>query len=190
MHFFKNLSQKVASLYGPRRLLVLLVSAATFVWLFNFSTVSFSNPSLIEASGHEGLLDLMPYYSGPEALAIIGRYGAVGRELYVQFLVADFIFVPIYSLGLALLFTRLLRAVFGDDDGKMWLNLLPLGIGLFDDLENMGTLGMLLTFPETNLAFGTLASLATVSKHGMTLVSVVCLVYLGASLLMRRLKAR
>lgn len=187
---FRRLSREVADLYSARWTLILLLAVAAFFWLFNFSSVPFSNPSLVRISGGQGLLDLIPFYSAQEAYSILGRYGAQGRELYLKFLAADFIFIPVYSLGFALLFTRAVRAKFGESDDWLWLNLLPIGIGLTDCLENLCILGMLLICPETNLALGSLSGLATLCKHVLTFVSLLCLGSLGVSLLIQRMKHR
>lgn len=184
---FNKLSRGIESLYSARVMLFLLLSATVFFWLFNFSHVSFSNPSLIKISGGKGLLDVMPFYSAQEAFSMLGRYGAEGRELYLKFLAADFIFIPVYSLGFALLFTRSVRARFSENNNWLWLNLLPLAIGFFDCLENLSILSMLLMYPETNLALGTFSGIATLCKTALTLISLLCLSYLGMSLLIRRL---
>lgn len=184
---FQTLSRKIANLYSTRVMLFLLLSASVFFWLFNFSHAAFSNPTLIKTSGGTGLLDVMPFYSAQEAFLILGHYGAQGRELYLKFIAADFIFIPCYSLGFSLLFTRVVRAIFGENDRWLRLNLLPLSIGLVDCIENIFILSMLLMYPERNLALGTLSGLATLCKNILTLVSLLSLSYLGVRLLIRRL---
>jgi hypothetical protein len=184
-----KLSRNVAYLYSLRLMLFLLLVVAVFFWLFNFSSMPFSNPSLMKISGGVGLLDVMPYYSGHEAFAMLNQYGAQGRDLYLRFLVADFMFIPAYSLGFALLFTRTLRAKFREHDTWLWLNLLPLACGLFDCLENLCVLGMLFMYPGTSLALGTLSGLATLGKTVLTFVSLLCMGSLAMSLLIRRMSS-
>ncbi len=186
---FTKLSREIAQLYSARLMLFLLLVVAVFFLLFNFSHFPFSNPSLVEISGGVGLLDVMPYYSAQEAFSLLDRYGTQGRELYLRFLVADFMFIPAYGLGFSLLFTRAVRARFGENDTRLWLNLLPLAAGLFDCLENLCILGMLLMYPATNLALGTLSGIATLCKTALTLVSLLCMSYLGLSLVIRRFNA-
>jgi hypothetical protein len=183
----KKLSRKTASLYSIQLMMFLLLVAIILSWLFNFSNVPFSNPSLIKISGHDGFLDVMPYYSARDAFIILGRYGSQGRELYLKFLAVDFIFIPIYCLGFALLFTRIGRARFGENDSWLWLNLLPLTIGLFDCFENLCIMSMLFMYPVTNVALGTLSGIATLTKTALRFVSLLCLGYLGISLLFRQL---
>ena len=100
---FIYLSRRIANCYSNYLLPILIAIAFLFFWLFNFSSAPFSNPSLIKISGHDGLLDLLPYYSAQEAFTMLGHYGNAGRKLYLRFLTADFIFISVYSLGFALL---------------------------------------------------------------------------------------
>lgn len=185
----KKLSRKIADLYTLRLMLFLLLVVAIFFWLFNFSAMPFSNPSLMKISGGAGLLDVMPYYSADEAFAMLNQYRVQGRDLYLRFLIADFMFIPVYSLGFALLFTRTIRAKFRENDTWLWLNLLPLACGLFDCLENLCVLGMLFMYPGTSVALGTLSGLATLGKTVLTFVSLLCMSSLAMSLLIRRINS-
>jgi hypothetical protein len=171
-------------------MLILLLVSADFFWLFNFSSLPLSNPELVKLSGHDGLLDLMPYYSAQEAFTAITNYGAAGRKLYLRFLAADFVFIPIYSLAFALLMTRIIHAVSGKVGSRLPLNLLPFGIGLFDCAENLFIFGMLLVYPDNSAIFGTLSGMATSCKYLLTLTAVLCLAYGGVVLLTRRLSFR
>ena len=98
-------------------------------------------------------------------------------------------FIPTYGLGFSLLFTRAVLARFGENDIRLRLNLLPLAAGFFDCLENLCILGMLLMYPATNLELGTLSGIATLCKMALTLVSLLCMGYLGLSLVIRRFDA-
>lgn len=166
---------------------VLLLAAAGFLGLFSFSASPLSNAEMARISGGEGFLDLKPFYSAQEASAALDRYGAEGRELYRRFLVADLVFPLAYGLGLAFLLTRTARAVWGT--GTPWLrsNLLPLGIALFDYVENLCILGMLYVYPKVSLLLGSLAGIATLSKHLLTFATLLCLAIGGLVILVRRL---
>jgi hypothetical protein len=167
-------------------MLVLLLASVGFFWLFNFSALPLSNPELVKLSGHEGLLDLMPYYSAQEAFMALNHYGAAGRKLYMRFLAADFVFIPVYSLGFAFLMTRAVRAVCAEGTSWSWLNLLPLGIGVFDCVEDLIILAMLSLYPDTAVVLGTLSGIATLCKYLFTLLALLSLGYIGLILLARR----
>jgi len=160
---------------APLIALLLLAFVGGF-WLFNLSSLPLSNPGLMRASGGEGLLDVRPFYTAGEAYAAMQHYGPAGRTLYRHFLAADGLFSLVYSLGFGLLFTRLLRALYGRHSPWMRLNLLPVAIGLFDGLENLLILGMLNGFPQPHPIIATLAGLATLLKTVLTLCALLMLV--------------
>jgi hypothetical protein len=186
LNIFKQVSYKVARLYSAWRLTLLLVIFTIFFWLFNFSSAQFSNPSLMKISGGAGLLDAMLFYTAQEAFVILGHYGIQGRELYPHFLAADFVFILVYSFAFSFLFTRFVRAKFGANNTWLWLNLLPFAIGIFDSVENICILGMLHMYPQTNFVLGTFSGFVTLSKFILSIVSLLCLAYLGMSLLLCR----
>ncbi|HEB76702.1 MAG TPA: hypothetical protein ENJ04_10145 [Nitrospirae bacterium] len=183
----KRMSHLIERLNSKPLMLVLLLAAVGFFWLFNFSALPFSNPELTKLSGGEGLLDLMLYYSAEEAFTALNHYGVAGRELYVRFLAVDFIFIGVYSLGFALLMTRTVRAVCSESSTWRWLNMLPLGIGLFDSMENLSILGMLALYPDASVGLGTLSGVFTLCKHLLTLTALLALGYGGLVLLLRKL---
>jgi len=182
---FDKLSNFIARRYSLRLMVSLLIAVACFFWLFNFSALPLSNPELKRVSNGEELLDLRLYYSAQEAFRTIESYGAEGRALYLRFLAADFVFVPIYGLGFALLFTRMALALWGRSSSRMWINLLPLGIVLADFLENICLLLLLTGYPERSLFVGALAGVATLTKHVLTFSALLFLVIGCLSLLTR-----
>jgi hypothetical protein len=184
---FTRVTQWIERRYSTPLMLVLLLASAGFFWLFNFSALPLSNPELVKLSGREGLLDLMPYYTAQQAFVILGHYGLAGRELYFRFLAADFVFIPVYSLAFAFLMTRALRALCAESNSWSWLNLLPLGIGILDGVEDLSILVMLSLYPDTAVVFGTLSGIATLCKYLLTLLALLSLGCIGLRLLMRRL---
>ena len=122
---FTPVIQWIERHYSTPLMLVLLLASAGFFWLFNFSGLPLSNPELIKLSGREGLLDLMPYYTAQQAFVILGHYGVAGRELYLRFLAADFVFIPVYSLGFAFLMTRAVRALCAEQQFLVVAQLTP-----------------------------------------------------------------
>ena len=185
-----SLSNFIARLYSLRLMIGLLICAAFFFWLFNFSTLPLSNPEMKRVSGGEGLLDLRVYYSAQEAFRTMESYGAKGRALYLRFLAADFIFVPIYGLAFSLLFTRLALVRWGSASTRLRVNLLPLGIAVADFLENICLVLLLTGHPTHNLFVGSLAGIATLTKQVQTATALLFLAYSCLSLLMRSFGAK
>src|SRR5437762_2579499 len=113
-------SEFIAGLYSAPLTALLVLGALGFSWLFNYSSFPFANPELLKLSGGEGLLDLLPFYTAEKAFTALGHYGTAGRALYSRYLVADFIFMPFYSLGLALLVTRTVLATWSEGSARLW----------------------------------------------------------------------
>jgi hypothetical protein len=183
-------SRAVARLYSPPLLWLLLLGTVGFSWVFNFSSFPFSNPELLKLSGGEGLLDLLPYYTAEKAFEALGHYGAAGRALYSRYLFADFLFIPCYSLGLALLITRALWALWGETTARLPLNLLPFGIALFDIIENVCIAAMLRLYPAESVVLGTLSGVATFAKTLLTATTLLFLAGAGIVVLLRARRGR
>ncbi len=184
---FKRFIHWLESRYSTAATLFLLAVSIGFLWAFNFSTFPISNPELIKLSGQEGLLDLMPHYSAQEMFTAMDHYGIAGRDLYMNFLAADFIFIPTYGFAFAFLMLRLVRAVCGEKDTLSWLVVLPFVIGLFDITENLSTLTTLIIYPQTNMIIGTIAGYATMIKHILTLLALLILGVGGIVVVLQRM---
>ncbi len=178
-------SRWVRRLYSTRMMLALLLAVFGFFWLFSVSHFPLSNPELLKLSRREGLLDLMPFYTAQEAFMALSHYGQAGRELYLRFLAADFIFIPTYCFGLAFLITWISQAVGCERALWLKLNVLPFGVGLFDCVENFSILGMLGVYPDASFVLGTLAGISTLCKHLLTVMVLLTIGYGGFILLMK-----
>jgi hypothetical protein len=185
MNEIKKISFWIDYRYSSSLMLILFFVVLGFFWVFNFSPFPISNPEFIKLSGQEGLLDTMLFYSSQEAFAAMGHYGEEGRNLYMVFLSADFIFIIFYSFAFSFLMTVTVRSVCGH--GSLWLtlNLLPLGIGFLDCVENICILMMLRIYPSNNAVLGTISGYVTLSKWLLTVAVISCLIYGGVILLLR-----
>jgi hypothetical protein len=182
----KTLSEWITRHYSTRLMLALVFVSIGFFWLFNYSALPVSNPELVKVSGHEGLLDVLPYYTAQEAFTAMSHYGTAGRELYLKFLAADFVFIIVYSLGYAFLITLAIRTVRPKRTSWEWLNTLPICIGFFDSVENLFILIMLGLYPDAPCVIGTLSGVATLCKNIFTLIALISLASAGLILLKRR----
>lgn len=183
----RKVSQWTEQRYSAPLLIVLLLGMLGFFWMFNFSSLPISNPELVKRSGGQGLLDATLFYSGEKAIAAMDHYGDAGRKLYKRFLVADSVFIIVYSLGIALLITRLTQAVNRKKTPWRLLSVLPYSIGFLDCVENICIFVLLSNYPNSSIILGTISGIATFCKWLLTLVVLLFLVYGGCQLLMRRL---
>ncbi|WP_375175824.1 hypothetical protein [Pseudooceanicola sp.] len=172
-----TLSQRLSRQSRAATICVGLAITIAGFWLFNASPAPFSHPVLLEQTG-VGLLDLLPYYTFAEAYQHLSTLGAEGRRAYLLFLAVDYLFILVYSLTAAWLISALVRRAFGARTNRMRLNLAPLAIGLCDVVENSCNLAQLLAFPAALPPVGALAGIATLSKHGATLLVLGLMVVL------------
>ncbi len=179
-------STTIARWYSTPVMVCCLILATVLLWVFNFSSLPISNSELIKLSGGQGLLDLKLYYSGHEATQILASYGDAGRAFYRNYLIFDFFFPLMYGFGLAWVLTLIARKAFGPNSRWMQVNLLPVGIASADYVENLCILLMLQAFPENNLWAGTVAGMATVTKHVLAIGTLRCMAVGSGALVARR----
>ncbi len=171
-----------------RNIISLLLLFAGYFWVFNFSTLPFSNPALISAGCGEGMLDARFYYTASEAHQALNCYGPTGRAIYRHFLMADMTFVFIYGAGFALLLSRLL----GSLTNSRWrlLSLLPVGIALADATENLLIFRLLAVYPDFPALLGQIAGYATLIKSILSAVAVIVLLTCLVTLQRQRIRRR
>lgn len=131
----------------------------------------------IEALSGVGLLDNQFAYSQDDIHRTLGLYGAEGRDLYRRYLLmADYLYGALSGLAFAAFFLRLSRLPLRWAPHLALLIWLPILMILFDYIENTLLLIILATYPDIQVAFISLASLATTLK--LILVNVTFLLLL------------
>ena len=126
-------------------------------------------------------LDLMFFYIPDQAFAMIEKYGAAGRDLYMKIeLSADIIYPIVYTLFYGLLLSWLLQRGFKPDSQMQKYNAMPVGAWFFDMLENVGIVSMLVMYPSQPAAmawltmiFGSIKWAFFVVTIGLTLYGLV-----------------
>lgn len=186
MNMINRVSCWIDLRFSKPLMLCLFLIVFGFFWVFNFSPLPISNAEFIKLSGQEGLLDTLFFYSSQEAFTALTNYGEEGRELYLGFLTADFIFIIFYSFAFAFLMTIVVRAVCGNNSHWLKLNVLPLSIGFFDCIENISILGMLKIYPLNSTVLGTVSGSITLCKWILTIVTISFLIYGSIIILLRQ----
>jgi hypothetical protein len=112
-------------------------------------------------------LDLEFYYTAEEAYSRLSGFSEEIRESYrMGLMVTDMIYPIVYSLLFSFIIFRLWK--------NEKLALLPFMILLFDFIENISIITMLVFFPEKIIFWGTLAGISTSLKW---LFSVLTLIF-------------
>jgi hypothetical protein len=160
------------------------------VLLFSTLIIPPFSARLEASSGGQGPIDLLYSYSPDQVYGMVAAYGDAGRAYYHGFVLSyDLAFPVIYSLFLSLLIAWLLDRGTTSASRLNLLNLLPLGAGLFDWMENIQIASMLQSFPQTPQTTAQLGSLFTSFKWGFSALSLLALL-IAAGFALRGRKAR
>lgn len=161
-----------------RRSLAALLSVAIVLMLcVNVINLPLGVPHIREVSGGGSILDSELFYRAQRAYQVLDSLKPAGRQAYLRFLeVFDFIFPLIYSGALTLLLTVTFRSAFPAGHWVHKWNLVPLGAGAFDYLENISIVTMLVKYPVHQNGVATAAGYFTLAKwvfSGLSLLLIV-----------------
>lgn len=155
--------------------LVLSVFAALVV--FMVITLPLLN-RIHPAADEMASLDDPVFYTPEEAFSIVESWGDDGRTYQLWFHVTwDFIFPVLGFLLVGLSISWLLQRGFRPGSKLQRLNLLALG-SLFDLLENISLVSMIVIYPARPGAIAWLKTIFTMSKYGF-MISIILVVLMG-----------
>jgi len=104
-----------------------------------------------------GIPDTSLHYTANDFYALMGKYSQEEIGIYVRgILLLDFIYPLFYSLFFALFIFRLSH--------KTLLSLLPFGVLIFDYLENLSVLTLIMLMPSRYNILATFAGYFTLTK--------------------------
>ena len=130
---------------------------------------------LKDGTGTQQPMDLQFFSTPAKLFAMVESYGEFGRPFYRNVeLTVDILYPVIYMLAFGLFISWLFQRGFKPDSKMQKWNVLPVGIWLFDLLENLGIVTLLSTFPAQMTAVAWLTTIFTMVKW----------TFLGASVLL------
>jgi hypothetical protein len=139
-----------------------------------FSALIWGHPGLRAAWGETGPLDAQPFYTPENAYAMVASYGEAGRAAYRTFaLTGDVLYPIVYTLLFSLGITWFFQRGFPADDRRQKWNLVPLGAGLFDLLENLSIAAMLSRYPAALAPLAWMGAVSTSLKWLFIALSAV-----------------
>lgn len=112
-------------------------------------------------------LDGRVYYTAEEAFSAVASYGEAGRVQMIWLHLWDFVLIALYTSMFCMSISWLFQRGFPPDSKMQRLNLIPVLGGLFDVLENIWIIIMLLVYPSEPVVVGWLAAIFTTSKYIM-----------------------
>jgi hypothetical protein len=123
-------------------------------------------------------LDARFFYTPDEAFATVGSYGEASGFWIRMYLTWDVVNPILYALTFGLLISWLFERGFKPGSKLQNLNVVPVGAGLFDLLENFSIVILLLAYPAQPMVVAWLSTVCTVSKIILLGVSIL-LVLIG-----------
>lgn len=133
------------------------------------------------------LFDLSPTgYSFEYAIELLRILGVKGRDLYMyQQLPVDFIYPGLFAVSCCLVLSWLFAKSLNTNSKMFYLCFVPVAAGLFDYLENIGIVRMLISYPNVADSLVSITSFLTILKSGFTTTFFVLLL-LGVILFIKR----
>ena len=144
-------------------------------------------PMLADPGSNVPPIDLAFHYTVDEVYGWIGAYGEAGRHRYmIGELTLDVAYPLVYTclfiglIGYLIDFQKLIQRSTGERKRSLaWLVILPPFIWLFDMLENVGIVTMLVNFPEVLVPIAKLTAWATSIKWSLAYFVIVLTLLLG-----------
>jgi hypothetical protein len=118
-------------------------------------------------------LDARFFYTPEEAFSTVASYGDAGRFWIRIYLTWDIVNPILYTLAFSLLISWLLQRGFKPGGKLQELNVLPVGAGLFDLLENICIVTLLTVYPAQPAVVAWLSTVCTMSKMSFLGVSTL-----------------
>lgn len=166
-----------------------------FLFLLFLLTTSVIFPlmsSLIEdPAGELEKIDTKLYYTSAELYEILDAYGDQNRRVYaLSHLTADVLFPLVYAFFFGLLIAYIFQRAFSKDSWVQRLNLVPFLLLIFDLIENVSVVILLLAYPTQLEGLARFAGIITNLKWILAGITVVLPVAGGVVWLYRSLSGR
>jgi len=138
---FSNLLIRLAN--GRTLLILFLLLILTTSVIFPLMSSLIEDPA-----GELEKIDTKLYYTSEELYEIMEHYGDQNRRVYaLSHLTADVLFPLVYASFFGLLIAYIFQRAFPQDSWVQLLNLAPFVLLIFDLIENLGVVILLLAYP-------------------------------------------
>jgi hypothetical protein len=170
-----------------RNILILFVLTMAVYAAMLFITI----PGVLRHADGMTLPDLMPGGYEPQYIRqLFSELGDEGRGAYLRRqLPLDLVYPFLFALSNALILVYLLLRLGKATQKALLIATIPLAAGLFDYLENISTICMLLRYPDISDVSVRIASVFTVLKSGLTTLFFILLLALLLALLLHHFRS-
>lgn len=136
--------------------------------------VAVTLPALQAAPGGSIVsLDSQLFYTPEEAYSTVASYGDASRFWITIYLTWDIVNPILYTLTFSLLISWLFQRSFKPGSMLQRLNVLPVGAGIFDLLENFSIVTLLASYPTKQTAVAWFSTVCTMGKISFLGVSTL-----------------
>jgi len=166
---------KIINVASGRSVLMFLVPSLAVYFLMLFYTI----PGVQSYAPEMKVFDLLPGgYSYDYAIKLLSSLGDKGRDQYLyKQLPLDFIYPALFSISSCLLLAWLFSKRNNKDSRIFFLCFVPILAGIFDYLENVQIVVMILNYPDISKIQVAFSSAATLAKSTLTTIFFLLLVF-------------
>jgi len=162
-----EVSDRITSIASGRTVLAALAGILVTGFLVNGRP--FGIAELKSITGGVGVFDMEMFYTPEQAYAFLAAMGEAGRSFELTRIIPLDLFVPLfYALFLSTLISWLLKKWLPERSPWHRLNVIPVIGALFDYLENLGIIAMLLAWPVEMYSIAQITMAATLLKFGFS----------------------
>lgn len=164
----------------------LLIFFAVYL-LFNGFILKNTENKINQMAGKSvGIIDLTLGFNPQKTLMMVSEYGDEARSFYATAeMTTDLVYPIVYAFLFGIILTLLFRK-----GSYTWVSILPFCCLLFDYLENINIVILLLTFPRQSVTIATICEIFKLMKW-ITFGSVIMLIIIGlVFVLINRIKLR
>ncbi|HEX3002102.1 MAG TPA: hypothetical protein VHN82_07025 [Methanoregula sp.] len=172
-----DISDRIIALSSRRTLLLSLTGLLVTGFLVNGRP--FGVAELKSMTGGVGILDMEVFYTPEQAYSFLAAMGEAGRLFELTRIIPLDLLVPLfYGLFLSAFISWLLHLWLPEKSRWHRLNVIPVIGALFDYIENLGIISMLLAWPMEMYSIAQITMAATLLKFGFSILAFV--IVLGA----------
>jgi hypothetical protein len=149
---------------------------ALFVAFVVFEAVTLPLIKAVPGSGIESL-DAQFFYTPEKAFSTVAAYGDAGRFWIRIYLTWDTVNPILYTLTFSLIISWIFQRSIRPGSILLKLNVLPVGAGLFDLLENICIISLLAVYPAQPAVVAWLSTVCTMSKMSFLGISTLLILF-------------
>ncbi|HEX3001030.1 MAG TPA: hypothetical protein VHN82_01450 [Methanoregula sp.] len=173
--FLDAVSDRIIAITSRRTMLIALAGLMVTAFLVNGRP--FGIAELRTITGGVGVLDMEVLYTPQQAYAFLAAMGEAGRAFDLTHIVPLDFFVPFfYALFLSTVITWFLHTWLPNESRWHRLNVVPVIGALFEYLENIGIVAMLLAWPAQVPDIARFTVAATLLKFGFSVLAGIIVI--------------